>query len=70
MDSENAKLIDSNDMGEELYDVYCPLFGYSISMIVEPDGTEMVPFDFQCYQPKTLEECTDYEWRDAEQIDY
>lgn len=70
MDSENAKLIDSNDMGEELYDVYCPLFGYSISMIVEPDGTEMVPLDFQGYQPQTLEECVEYEWRDAEQVDY
>ena len=70
MDSENAKLIDSNDMGEELYDVYCPQFGESISMIVEPDGTEMVPLDFQGYQPKTLEECADYEWCDAEQVDY
>ena len=70
MDSENMKLIDSNDMGEELYDVYCPMLGYSISMIVEPDGTEMVPLDFQGYQAKTLEECVDYEWRDAEHIDY
>ena len=70
MDSENMKLIDSNDMGEELYDVYCPLFDCSISIIVEPDGTEMVPIDFQGYQPQTLEECADYGWRDAEHVDY
>ena len=70
MDPKNVKLIDSNDMGEELYDVYCPLLGYSISIIVEPDGTEMVPHDFQGPQPQTLEECLDYEWCDSDDVAY
>ena len=70
MDTENVKLIDSNDMGEELYDVYCPLFGYSISVIVEPDGTEWYPSDFQGPQPQTLEERADYDWCDSDDVDY
>lgn len=70
MIDENVKLIDSNEMGEELYDVYCPLFGYSISMVVEPDGTELLPSDFQGAQAQSLSEVPDYDWYADTDIDY
>ena len=71
-ENENARLIDSNDMGELLYAVYCPVFDLTISVLVEPDGSEYYPDDFQSLQPETIAEIASGDWRYvlSENIDY
>ena len=61
-ENENARLIDSNDSGELLYSVYCPAFDTTISVLVEPDGEEYYPEDFQGMQPDTIDQIASGDW--------
>ena len=67
-EDENIKLIDENDNGEKLYSMYMEQLDADISVLVEPDGTEWYPGDFQGYQPKTIEETAYYNYREASTI--
>lgn len=70
MQNGNAKLIDSNDAGEELYSFHFEFTGDDVSVYVDTEGTEWFPTDFQGEQPQSLAEVPDFDWVRGEDIDF
>ena len=63
---QGPRVLDENEMGEVLYELDIRDVGevgdLTISVLVEPDGTEYSTNDWQITQPKNLDEAPDYIW--------
>lgn len=65
---EGMELLDENEMGEKLYRLENDIFDTVV--LVEPDETAMVLDDMQGAYPETLEECSEYGWNNAEDVEW